>query len=168
MRTVAAQPNSDAMGSWLVPVGPSLIVRLVLGPLAKLLNPFVGVLAGRRFVPLIARIHHVGRRSGKLYMTPTGASVAGNTIVIPLSFGNGSSLGPQCAGRRAVRRSAGWQELPRHATTVRRCAGRETRCGPIIQRHQPVRIQNVGYQAVPVSAHNQLITRDRYENTCHT
>jgi deazaflavin-dependent oxidoreductase (nitroreductase family) len=74
--------------SRFVPVAPSPIVRLVLGPLSRLLNPLVGVLAGRRFVPLIARIHHVGRRSGKPYMTPTGAHVTGNTIVIPLSFGN--------------------------------------------------------------------------------
>jgi deazaflavin-dependent oxidoreductase (nitroreductase family) len=90
MSTAAGQPNSDATGSWLVPVGPSLTVRLVLKPLTKFLNPFVGVLAGRRFVPMIARIQHVGRRSGKLYVTPTAASVAGNTIVIPLSFGNRS------------------------------------------------------------------------------
>jgi deazaflavin-dependent oxidoreductase (nitroreductase family) len=74
--------------SRFVPVGPSPIVRLVLGPLTKLLNPLVGALAGRRFVPLIARIDHVGRRSGRPYMTPTGAHVSGNTIVIPLSFGN--------------------------------------------------------------------------------
>jgi deazaflavin-dependent oxidoreductase (nitroreductase family) len=74
--------------SRFAPVGPSPIVRLVLGPLSRLLNPLVGLLAGRRFVPLIARIHHVGRRSGKPYMTPTGAHVTGNTIVIPLSFGN--------------------------------------------------------------------------------
>jgi deazaflavin-dependent oxidoreductase (nitroreductase family) len=74
--------------SRFVPVGPSPIVRLVLGPLSRLLNPLVGGLAGRRYVPLIARIHHVGRRSGKPYMTPTGAHVTGNTIVIPLSFGN--------------------------------------------------------------------------------
>jgi deazaflavin-dependent oxidoreductase (nitroreductase family) len=66
------------------------MVRLVLRPLTKLLNPLVGTLAGRRFVPLIARIHHVGRRSGKPYMTPTGAHVADDTIVIPLSFGNRS------------------------------------------------------------------------------
>jgi deazaflavin-dependent oxidoreductase (nitroreductase family) len=90
MSTPAAQPHSHAMNSQFVPVGPSLIVRLVLGPLSKLLNPLVGTLAGRRFVPLIARIHHVGRRTEKLYMTPTGASVTGNTIVIPLSFGNAS------------------------------------------------------------------------------
>jgi deazaflavin-dependent oxidoreductase (nitroreductase family) len=82
--STAAQQHS------FVPVGPSLIVRVILAPMTKLLNPLVGALAGRRFVPLIARIHHVGRRSGKPYMTPTGAHVTGNTIVIPLSFGNSS------------------------------------------------------------------------------
>lgn len=71
-----------------VPVRPSPIVRFVLGPLTRLLNPLVGALAGRRLVPLIAQIHHVGRRSGRPYVTPTGAHVSGNTIVIPLSFGN--------------------------------------------------------------------------------
>jgi deazaflavin-dependent oxidoreductase (nitroreductase family) len=90
MSTPAAQPHSDAVSSRFVPVGPSVIVRLVLRPLTKLLNPLVGFLAGRRFVPLIARVHHVGRRSGKPYITPTGAHVTGNTIVIPLSFGNRS------------------------------------------------------------------------------
>ena len=88
MSTPAAQPHSRAINSQFVPVGPSLIVRLVLGPSSRLLNPLVGMLAGRRFVPLIARIHHVGRRSEKLYTTPTGAHVTGDTIVIPLSFGN--------------------------------------------------------------------------------
>jgi deazaflavin-dependent oxidoreductase (nitroreductase family) len=88
--SAAAQPYPDPMGSRFVPVGPSMAVRLVLGPLSKMLNPLVGVLAGRRFVPLIARVHHVGRRTGKLYTTPTGAHVAGDTIVIPLSFGNQS------------------------------------------------------------------------------
>jgi deazaflavin-dependent oxidoreductase (nitroreductase family) len=80
--STAAQPHSFA------PVGPSLIVRLLLGPSSRLLNPLVGALAGRRFLPLIARVHHVGRRSGKRYMTPTGAHITGDTIVIPLSFGN--------------------------------------------------------------------------------
>ena len=47
-----------------------------------MLNPLVGLLAGRRFVPLIARVHHVGRRSGKRYVTSTGAHVAGDTLVI--------------------------------------------------------------------------------------
>jgi deazaflavin-dependent oxidoreductase (nitroreductase family) len=104
MSTPAAQPHSDAVSSRFVPVGPSVIVRLVLRPLTKLLNPLLGILAGRRFVPLIARIHHVGRLSGKLYMTPTGAHVAGNTIVIPLSFGNQSdwARNVQAAGQCVV------------------------------------------------------------------
>ncbi len=90
MSTAAAQPHSDTMSAPFVPVGPSLIVRLVIAPLSKLLNPLVGTLAGRRFLPMMARIHHVGRRSRKLYMTPTSAAVAGDTIVVPLSFGNRS------------------------------------------------------------------------------
>ena len=64
------------------------MVRLVIGPMSKLLNPLVGLLAGTRFAPIIARVHHVGRRSGKPYVTPTGAAISGNTMVIPLSFGN--------------------------------------------------------------------------------
>ena len=136
----------------VVPVGPSLIVRLVLGPLSKLLNPFVGVLAGRRFVPLIARIHHVGRRSGKLYMTPTGAGVAGNTIVIPLSFGNRSdwARNVRVAGQCVVQ--LGGKSY--HATQPQfvDCCGGEIRCETIIQRHQPVRIQTARYQAVLASA----------------
>jgi deazaflavin-dependent oxidoreductase (nitroreductase family) len=96
--STAAQPHS------FTPVGPSLIVRLVLRPSSRLLNPLVGVLAGRRFVPLIARVHHVGRRSGKLYMTPTGAHVTGDIIVIPLSFGNVSdwARNVRAAGRCVV------------------------------------------------------------------
>jgi deazaflavin-dependent oxidoreductase (nitroreductase family) len=78
------------MSPGFVPVGPSLFVRLVIGPLSKVLNPLVGTVAGRRFTPVIARVHHVGRRSGKAYVTSTGAGFAGNTIVIPLTFGNRS------------------------------------------------------------------------------
>ncbi len=96
--STAAQQHS------FVAVGPSLIVRLLLGPSSKLLNPLVGVLAGRRFVPLIARVHHVGRRSGKRYVTSTGAHVTGDTIVIPLSFGNVSdwARNVRAAGRCVV------------------------------------------------------------------
>lgn len=97
--TTAAQPHS------FVPVRPSLIVRLLLGPSSRLLNPVVGLLAGRHFVPMIARVDHVGRRSGKPYQTPTGAAVVKETIVIPLSFGNVSdwARNVRAAGRCVVR-----------------------------------------------------------------
>ena len=37
-----------------------------------------------------AQIHHVGRRSGKAYVTPATAHVRGDVIVIALTFGNQS------------------------------------------------------------------------------
>ncbi|OBB68009.1 nitroreductase family deazaflavin-dependent oxidoreductase [Mycobacterium sp. 852014-50255_SCH5639931] len=58
--------------------------------MTKVLNPLVGTMAGRRFLPMMARVQHVGRRSRTLYATPTSAAVAGDMIVVPLSFGNRS------------------------------------------------------------------------------
>ena len=72
------------------PVGPSLIVRLVLAPMTKMLNPLVAALAGRRHFPMAAQIHHVGRRSGKPYVTSVGARVRDGIVLIPLTFGNRS------------------------------------------------------------------------------
>ena len=144
------------MSSGFVPVGPSLFVRLVIGPLSKLLNPLVGTLAGRRFTPVIARVHHVGRRSGKPYVTSTGAGVAGNTIVIPLTFGNRSDwarnvrAAGQCVVQLGGKRYRATQ--PQYVDA----ADGETRCGPIIQRHQPILVQTVRYQAVPVSVDSRL------------
>jgi deazaflavin-dependent oxidoreductase (nitroreductase family) len=74
----------------IVPIGPSVIVRLVMSPLSKILNPAVGKLAGRRFFGTVAAIHHTGRRSGKSYVTPVGARVTGDVVIIPLTFGNQS------------------------------------------------------------------------------
>lgn len=75
--------------SVIVPVGPTLLVRLVLAPMTKMLNPLVGKLAGRRRVP-IAQLHHIGRRSGRSYLTSVGARVSGGVVLIPLTFGNQS------------------------------------------------------------------------------
>ncbi|MBV9319872.1 MAG: nitroreductase family deazaflavin-dependent oxidoreductase [Mycobacterium sp.] len=72
------------------PIGPSLIVRLVVSPLSKLLNPAVAKLAGRRFFAMVAAIHHVGRRSGKSYVTPVNARVNKDIALVPLTFGNQS------------------------------------------------------------------------------
>src|SRR2546421_891560 len=57
-------------------------------------------LAGRRFFPM-AQIHHVGRRSGKAYVTPTSAQIHGDVLLIPLTFGNRSDWS------RNVRAAAG-------------------------------------------------------------
>jgi len=71
-------------------VRPSRLVAVVMGPLTNVLNPVMRKLAGRRHVRMAAQIRHVGRRSGRAYVTPAGARLTGNTFVIPLTFGNQS------------------------------------------------------------------------------
>jgi deazaflavin-dependent oxidoreductase (nitroreductase family) len=71
-------------------VRPSRLVAVVMAPLTKLLNPVMRKLAGRRHVIMAAQIRHVGRRSGRPYVTPAGARLTGDTFVIPLTFGNSS------------------------------------------------------------------------------
>jgi deazaflavin-dependent oxidoreductase (nitroreductase family) len=86
---MSTQPHARQDRSGIVPVGPTLPVRLVLAPLTKLLNPLVGTLAGRRHVPM-AQLHHIGRRTGRSYLTSVGARVSGDVVLIPLTFGNQS------------------------------------------------------------------------------
>jgi deazaflavin-dependent oxidoreductase (nitroreductase family) len=61
-----------------------------MGPLTRVLNPVMRKLAGRRHMRMAAEIRHVGRQSGRSYVTPAGARLTGDTFVIPLTFGNQS------------------------------------------------------------------------------
>lgn len=74
----------------VISVGPSLRVRVVMTPLTKLLNPLVATLAGRRHFSMAAQIQHVGRRTGKPYVTSVGARVRDGIVLIPLTFGTRS------------------------------------------------------------------------------
>jgi deazaflavin-dependent oxidoreductase (nitroreductase family) len=71
-------------------VRPSRLVAVVIRPMVKLLNPVMLKVAGRRHTGMAAQIRHVGRRSGRPYVTPVGARPTGNAFVIPLTFGNTS------------------------------------------------------------------------------
>ncbi|HEX6934049.1 MAG TPA: nitroreductase family deazaflavin-dependent oxidoreductase [Streptosporangiaceae bacterium] len=73
-----------------VPVGPGPFARVVIGPMTKVLNPMIVRFAGRRHFSMAARIQHVGRRSGRVYVTPATAHRHGDTLVIALTFGNQS------------------------------------------------------------------------------
>jgi deazaflavin-dependent oxidoreductase (nitroreductase family) len=86
-------------------VRPSPLVRVVMGPMTRVLNPLVKKLAGRRHFMMAAQIHHVGRRSGRAYVTPASASLEGDLIVIPLTFGNQSdwSRNVRAAGGARIR-----------------------------------------------------------------
>ena len=89
----------------VAPVGPSLTVRVVMKPLTKILNPLVAAFAGRRHFPMAAQIRHVGRRTGKPYVTSVGARVHDGIVLIPLTFGNRSdwSRNVYAAGECTVR-----------------------------------------------------------------
>src|SRR5258708_435565 len=89
----------------VTPVGPSLTVRLVMKPLTKMLNPLVAAFAGRRHFPMAAQIHHVGRRTGKPYVTSVGARAHDGVVLIPLTFGNRSDWARNvyAAGKCTVR-----------------------------------------------------------------
>jgi deazaflavin-dependent oxidoreductase (nitroreductase family) len=86
-------------------VRPSWLVAVVMSPLTKVLNPVMRKLAGRRHMRMAAEIRHVGRRSGRPYVTPAGARLTGDTFVIPLTFGNQSdwSRNVRAAGGCTIR-----------------------------------------------------------------
>jgi deazaflavin-dependent oxidoreductase (nitroreductase family) len=74
----------------LAPVPPSLFVRIAMRPLTRILNPLMRQLAGRQHIRMAAEVRHIGRTSGRAYITPAGARVHGDVAVIPLTFGNQS------------------------------------------------------------------------------
>jgi len=86
-------------------VRPSRLVRVVIRPLTKVLNPVMMTMAGRRHIRMAAQVRHVGRKSGRPYVTPVGAQRAGDTFVIPLTFGNQSdwSRNVRAAGGCTIR-----------------------------------------------------------------
>ena len=88
--TIEPQRGTPGSTGILAPVEPALIVKLVVRPLTRILNPLIVRLAGRRHFRMAAQIRHIGRRSGRSYVTPAGARLRGEVIMIPLTFGNRS------------------------------------------------------------------------------
>lgn len=55
--------------------------------MVKLSGPVATLLAGRRWFPLWAVLHHQGRKSGKEYAVPVAPLVGPDTFVIGLPWG---------------------------------------------------------------------------------
>jgi deazaflavin-dependent oxidoreductase (nitroreductase family) len=87
------------------PVRPALFVRVVMGPMTRLLNPVIVKRAGRPGFRMAAQVRHTGRRSGRAYVTPASARRSGDVIIIPLTFGNQSDWvrNIAAAGRCSIR-----------------------------------------------------------------
>jgi deazaflavin-dependent oxidoreductase (nitroreductase family) len=95
----------QAAASPVKPVPPSRFVKIVMGPLTKVLNPLIVKRAGRPRFHMAARLTHTGRRSGQTYVTPVGARRTGDLVLIPLTFGNQSdwTRNVLAAGRCSLR-----------------------------------------------------------------
>jgi len=57
-------------------------------PLTKRINPLIVRRAGRPGFTMAAQLRHVGRRSGRAYVTPVTIRREGDAIMIALTFGN--------------------------------------------------------------------------------
>ena len=77
----------------LDPVYPSPLVRILIRPMTKVLNPLMGKFAGRRHFPMAAAVYHIGRRSGSEYVTIVGARLEANGFIIPFDFREPVRLG---------------------------------------------------------------------------
>src|SRR5580700_10205371 len=65
--------------------------RRVIRSVARLVNPLVLRIAGRRHMPIVGVVHHRGRKTGRSYATPLGVRpAAGGGFVIPLTFSEAS------------------------------------------------------------------------------
>lgn len=64
--------------------------RATIAVAARLLDPLMRRLAGRRYVRIFALVQHRGRRSGRVYTTPVSARPTADGFIIPLTFGQGA------------------------------------------------------------------------------
>jgi len=65
--------------------------RRVIRSVARLVNPLVLAIAGRRWMPVVGILRHRGRRSGRTYSTPLGMRPLGGAFVMPRTFGENAA-----------------------------------------------------------------------------
>jgi deazaflavin-dependent oxidoreductase (nitroreductase family) len=70
-------------------LGPA--TRRVIRLAARLVNPLTLLVAGRRWMPIVGVLHHVGRRSGRAYATPLGMRPLGSSFLLPRTFGENAA-----------------------------------------------------------------------------
>jgi deazaflavin-dependent oxidoreductase (nitroreductase family) len=68
---------------------PGFVDRIIR-PLTHLLNPLIVRIAGGWWTPMFSRLHHRGRKSGRLYATPVTAFPRSGFFWFGLAFGENS------------------------------------------------------------------------------
>lgn len=82
MTTTTASTNRYTLGSR---------TRRVIRAAARFINPLTLLIAGRRWMPIVGILHHVGRRSGRAYATPLGMRPLGDSFLLPRTFGDNAA-----------------------------------------------------------------------------
>lgn len=65
--------------------------RHLIRAFARVINPLVLGIAGRRWMPIVGILRHRGRKSGRLYVTPLGMRRLDDSFVFPLTFRESSA-----------------------------------------------------------------------------
>ena len=84
MNHMTADPNSRSSPRSLN-LGPR--ARSIVRFAARIINPLVLLIAGRRWMPILGVLHHRGRQSGRMHATPLGMRPLGNMFFMPRTFG---------------------------------------------------------------------------------
>lgn len=72
-----------------IQLGPR--ARGIVRAAARLINPLVLLIAGRRWMPVLGVLHHQGRVSGRIYATPLGMRPLGDAFLMPRTFGENAA-----------------------------------------------------------------------------
>lgn len=65
--------------------------RAVVRWAARLINPLILLVAGRRWMPILGVLRHHGRVTGRIYLTPLGMRPLGSTFLMPRTFGENAA-----------------------------------------------------------------------------
>jgi deazaflavin-dependent oxidoreductase (nitroreductase family) len=115
--------------------------RRLIRAVARLVNPLVLRIAGRRHMPVLGVVHHRGRKTGRRYATPLGVRpAAGGGFVIPLTFSQASHWYQNI-------RAAGWGVVTYqgadHTVAGPVVVGRAT-AGPAYPRYERLALRLIG------------------------
>jgi deazaflavin-dependent oxidoreductase (nitroreductase family) len=115
--------------------------RRLIRAVARVVNPLVLRIAGRRHMPVLGIVHHRGRKTGRRYATPLGVRpAAGGGFVMPLTFSEASHWYQNI-------RAAGWCVITYrgadHTVTGPRLVDRAT-AGPAYPRYERLALRLIG------------------------
>jgi deazaflavin-dependent oxidoreductase (nitroreductase family) len=118
-----------------------LRTRRVVRSAARLVNPLVLRIAGRRHMPVVGIVRHLGRKTGLAYATPLGIRpAAAGGFVMPLTFGEAAGWyrNIEAAGRCVIT----WRGQD-HTVANPVIVGRATAL-PAFPRYERLALQAIG------------------------